>query len=105
MSIDVVKGFIAQYKGPHGLATIWVSEAVSEELAEEQIVIMIKKMKGNKRSPFSHYRDLRVKDLKVIAFDGMRQTHYVFRDNKWVYWISADAEGIDKIVHHVYGGR
>jgi hypothetical protein len=104
MPIDVVKGFIAKYKGPHEKATIWVSEAASEELAEEQIVIMIRKMKRNKRSPFSHYRDLRVKDVKVVAFDGMRQTHYVFRDNKWVYWISADAERIDNILQHVYGG-
>jgi hypothetical protein len=105
MPIDVVKGFIAKYKGPHEKATIWVSEAASGELAEEQIIIMIRKMKRNKRSPFSHYRDLLVKNLKVVAFDGMKQTHYVFRDNTWVYWISADAERIDKILQHVYGGE
>jgi hypothetical protein len=104
MPIDVVKGFIAKYEGPREKATIWVSEAASEELAEEQIMVMIQKMKDNRRSPFSHYRDLRVRDLKVVAFDGMRQTHYVFRDNKWVYWVSADAERIDKILQHVCGG-
>jgi hypothetical protein len=103
MPIDVVAGFIAHYKGPHEKATIWVSEAASKELAEEQIVIMIQRMKDNTRSPFSHYRDLCVRGLKVIAFDGMRQTHYVFRDDKWVYWISADAKRIDKILQHVYG--
>jgi hypothetical protein len=101
--IDVVTGFIAKYKGPHEKATIWVSEAKSQELADEQITIMIQKMKENKRSPFSHYRDVYVKGSKVIAFDGMRQTHYVFRDDKWVYWISADAKRIDLILQHVYG--
>ncbi|MBW1741925.1 MAG: hypothetical protein JRJ47_00650 [Deltaproteobacteria bacterium] len=103
MPIDVVTGFIAHYKGPNEKATIWVSETTSEELAEEQIVIMIQKMKDNTRSPFSHYRDLNVRGLKVIAFDGMRQTHYVFRDNKWVYWISADEKRIDEILQHVHG--
>lgn len=103
MPIDVVTGFIAQYKGPHEKATIWVSEAASQELAEEQIMIMIQKMKDSRRSPFSHYRDLYVRGLKVVAFDGMGQTHYVFRDNKWVYWISADAKRIDNILQHVYG--
>jgi hypothetical protein len=105
MPIEVATGFIAHYKGPDEKATIWVSEAASEKLAEEQIAIMIQKMKDSSRSPFSHYRDLYVRDLKVIAFDGMRQTHYVFRDNTWVYWISADAERIDKILQHVYGDR
>jgi hypothetical protein len=105
MPIDVVTAFIAKYKGPDEKATIWVSEAASEELAEEQILVMIQKMKDNKRSPFSHYRDLHIRGSKVIAFDGMRQTHYVFRDNKWVYWISADAERVDKILQHVCEDR
>jgi hypothetical protein len=103
MPIDVVSGFIAKYKGPQEKVTIWVSEATSEKLAEEQIIVMIQKMKDNRRSPFSHYRDFSIRGSKVIAFDGMRQTHYVFRDNKWVYWISANAKRIDKILQHVHG--
>jgi hypothetical protein len=103
MPIDVVAAFIGKYKGPQERATIWVSEATSEELAREQIAVMIQKMKDNKRSPFSHYRDLNVRGWKVIAFDGMGQTYYVFRDNTWVYWISANAERIDEILRHVQG--
>jgi hypothetical protein len=101
MPIDAVTAFIAKYKGPQEMATIWVSEAASKELAKEQITIMLQKMKDNRRSPFSHYRDLYIRGLKVIAFDGMRQTHYVFGNNTWVYWISADPERIDKILGHV----
>jgi hypothetical protein len=104
-SINVVRGFIAHYEGVHDKAVIWVSEATSQELAQEQIAVMIQKMKTNRRSPFSHYRTLDIRGLRVIAFDGMGQVHYVFRDNKWAYWISADAKRMDKILRHVQRGR
>jgi hypothetical protein len=105
MSIDVARGLIAHYEGMNDKATIWVSEASSRNLAEEQIVVMIRKMKSNSRSPFSHYRTMNKKGFRVIAFDGMGQVHYVFRDNKWVYWISANAKHIDRVLQHVSGAE
>jgi hypothetical protein len=99
--INVARGFIAHYEGVHDKATIWVSEASSQELAKRQIAVMIRRMKNNRRSPFSHYRALDIKGLTVIAFDGTGQVHYVFRDNRLVYWISADAKRMDKIMKHV----
>jgi hypothetical protein len=80
-----------------------VSEASSEELADKQIEVMIEKMKQSQRSPFSQYRVLDLKGLRVVAFDGMGQVHRVFRQKRWVYWISADARRIDDIVGHVRG--
>jgi hypothetical protein len=105
MPIDVVRGFIADYQSVSGKATIWVSEALSQEFAKKQIAAMIHKMKSNRRSPFSHYRTLDMKGFSVIAFDGMGQVHYVFRDNKWVYWISVDTIQVDKILQHVCKAR
>jgi hypothetical protein len=105
MPIDVARGLIAHYEGMNDKATIWVSEASSQDLAEEQIVVMIRKMKSNARSPFSHYRTMNKKGFRVIAFDGMGQVHYVFRDNKWAYWISADAKHIDMVLQHVSGAE
>jgi len=99
--IHVVGGFIAHYEGLHGKATIWVSEATSEDVAQEQIKVMMDKMRTNERSPFSHYRSWDKKGLRVIAFDGMGQVHYVFRDNRWVYWVSADSESIDMMLKHI----
>ncbi|MDY6838822.1 MAG: hypothetical protein SWH78_12705 [Thermodesulfobacteriota bacterium] len=104
MSIDVVRGFIAHYKGAYGKATIWVSEATTEDLASEQIDVMIDKMKKSKRSPFSNYRQWNKEGLNVIAFDGMGQVHYVFKDKTWVYWVSADGRGIDTILEHIQDG-
>jgi hypothetical protein len=104
-SINVVRGFIAHYEGVDDKAVIWASEASSQELAQEQIAVMIQKMKSNRRSPFSHYRTLDIRWLRVITFDGMGQVHYVFRDNTWAYWISADAKRIDKIMKHVQKSR
>jgi hypothetical protein len=101
MPIDVVRGFIAHYKGVRDKATIWLSEAQSEDLAKRQIEVMVEKMKQSKRSPFSHYRVSHVKGRRVVGFDGMGQVHYVFRDKKWVYWISADAWRIDEILDHI----
>ena len=103
--ISVVRGYIAHYEGVHDKATIWVSEASSQELAKTQIEIMIHKMKNNRRSPFSHYRTLETKGLTIIAFNGRGQVHYVFRDNKWVYWISADAKRMDDILEHISKAR
>lgn len=101
MPIDVVRGFIAYYEGVHDKATIWLSEATSEDLAKRQIEVMMDRMKKSTRSPFSHYRLLDANGVRVIGFDGMGQVHYVFRDNQWVYWISADAGRIDEILDHV----
>lgn len=101
MPVDIVKGFIADYQSTGGKVTIWVSEALSRELAKKQMATMIHKMKSSTRSPFGHYRTLHKKDFSVISFDGMGQVHYVFKDNKWVYWISADKMQIEKILQHV----
>ena len=101
MPINVVRGFIAHYKGVYGKATIWVSEATTENLAIEQIEVMIDKMKKSKRSPFSNYRQWNKEGLNVIAFDGMGQVHYVFKDKTWVYWVSADGRSIDMILEHI----
>ena len=104
MPINVVRGFIVHYKGLYGRATVWVSEATTEDLATEQIEVMIDKMKKSKRSPFSNYRQWNKEGWDIIAFDGMGQVHYVFKDKIWVYWISADARCMDMILEHIQNG-
>jgi hypothetical protein len=99
--IDMKRGFVAFYEAPGEKATIWVSEALAEELGVKQIDIMIAKMKGNHRSPFSRYRTVVARNTEVIGFDGLGQVHYVFRIGKWVYWISADEKRIDELLDHV----
>lgn len=103
--INVVRGFIAHYQGDDDKATIWVSEASSQGLAKRQVVVMIDRMKKNTRLPFSHYRALDIRGRRVIAFDGTGQVHYIFPDNKYVYWISAEAERMDKIMNHIGGAQ
>ena len=104
-SLNVIKGYIAHYQGNHEKATLWVSEAESEGAAQEQVDVMLQKMKDNPRSPFSNYRTLNGPGLPVIAFDGLGQVHYVFRDGPWVYWIGAHAKRIDKVLEHFKRGR
>jgi hypothetical protein len=100
-TIQVLRGFIAHYENARKKAVIWVSEAESEDMAQEQIEVMLRKMKGSPRSPFGHYRDLDRNGLPVIAFEGLRQVHYVFRIGEWVFWMDADAEYIDSILDHL----
>jgi len=101
MPIDMVRGLVAFYESRLGeKATIWVSEAPSEELGAKQIDIMLAKMKGNDRAPFKKYRTVEAKDTKVIGFDGLGQVHYVFRIGKWVYWIGADEKQADLLLRH-----
>ena len=99
--IDVLRGYIAHYGGGGGEATIWVSEAASQEAAQEQIDVMIHKMKGNPKSPFDEYRSLEKKGSPVIGFRGLGQAHYVFRTGRWVYWVSANKDQIDAILLHL----
>ena len=101
MPIDVLRGYIAHYEGVNSKATVWVSEAATEDLAKEQIDVMIDKMKNNRRSPFRRYRAWEEKGKRIIAFDGMGQVHYVFKDDRWVYWISADGGHIGAIFEHI----
>ena len=103
--LNVIRGYIAHYRGDHEKATLWVSEAESEEAAQEQVDVMLQKMKDNPRSPFSNYQTLNRPDLSVIAFEGLGQVHYVFRDGPWVYWIGADAKRIDTVLAHLRKGR
>ena len=99
--INALRGYLAQYEGDQGKATIWVSEAPSEELAIRQIIVMIEKMAKNRKSPFRHYRSLQIKNFEVTAFNGLGKVHHVFRKDKWVYWISTDGGSIDRIFNHV----
>ena len=99
--LAVLRGYIAHYEGNHEKATLWVSEAESEEAAQEQVDVMLQKMKDNPRSPFGNYRTLNRPGEPVIAFDGLGQVHYVFRDGPWVYWAGADAKHIDRVLAHI----
>lgn len=102
MAIDMERGFVASYQAPPGeKATIWVSEAPSQELGEKQIEMMVAKMKGNQKSPFEKYRTVKAKGINVIGFDGLGQVHYVFGMGKWVYWISADEKRVDRILRYI----
>lgn len=103
--VNMARSFIAHFEGDHDKATIWVSEPTSQELAQKQLAVMLHKMKSNRRLPFRNYRVLDTEGISVIAFDGTEQIHYVFRDNKWVYWISADTNRIDKILRHILKSR
>jgi len=106
LALDVVRGVIVHYEGAtdaHDKATIWASEARSERQAEEQTHVMMDKMKGNTRSPFKGYRPAKFKDVQAIRFEGLGQAHCVFQKGNWVYWISAQEQGIDGIVSHLCG--
>jgi hypothetical protein len=70
-------------------------------MAEDQVVVMLEKMKSNPRSPFSNYQTVERRGTHVIAFEGLGQTHYVFRKGSWVYWIDADSNRIDTVLEHI----
>jgi hypothetical protein len=106
LAVDVVRGVVVHYQAEtdvHDKATIWASEARSESQAQEQTDVMMDKMKGNTRSPFKGYRPAKFKEVQAVRFEGLGQAHCVFRKGKWVYWISAQEQGIDDIVNHVCG--
>lgn len=105
MTLDIVKGVIVEYEEERSVkTTVWASAANAQAKAQEQIDVMMDKMIVNKRSPFSGYRTWKLKSTPIIGFDGMGQTHRVFRIGMWVYWISGYEKGIDDIVAHILKG-
>lgn len=95
--IKVESATIAFYQGEKEKATIWVSESACEGDAIQQTADMIRKMTGNKKSPFSDYQEMERKGVKVYSFMGMGQQHYIFRIKEMVYWISANPGTIDAV--------
>ncbi len=86
--IQAVKGAIAVYVEENKRAMIWVSQAPSEEVASQQVKLMINKMnKGG--SPFFHFSTGRIGCLSFLHFLGLGQEHYLFAKGTSVYWISA----------------
>jgi hypothetical protein len=100
-TIQAKRGFIARYENGHEKATIWVSEAASQDAARDQVSVMLDKMKSNPRSPFLNYRTLDGQESPVVAFDGLGQTHYIFREGNWVYWIGTDEKHIGGLLEHL----
>lgn len=101
LAIPMKAGFIAHYGDTQGKATIWVSEAPTVAAGEEQIDVMIEKMKDNPRSPFRKYEHATVNDVPIIRFHGMGQIHAVFQLDAWVYWISAYDKDMNKLLTHL----
>jgi hypothetical protein len=105
MTIDIVKGVIVDFAGEQSSqVTVWVSQARTQAKAQEQVDVMIKKMKGSNKSPFHRYRNWDVRETCIIGFDGMGQTHRVFRKGRWVYWISGQNDDVEDILTHLIAG-
>ena len=69
--------------------TLWVAAAASEAIAVEMTNAMEGKIaEGN--SPFTPLNEIKDRNRKVYALEGMGQKHYYFQSQNMVIWLAAD---------------
>ena len=105
MPIQMTRGIVGYYEGIRDKATVWVSQAATEDVGRKQVEVMIGKMRGSGRSPFSGYSTSVEDGRKVSRFVGLGQAHAVFTEEAWVYWVSAHPEDMDLLLKHLWKGK
>jgi hypothetical protein len=69
--------------------TLWVAGAPSESIALEMTNAMQQRIaEGN--SPFTPVSEMRDRNRKVYALEGMGQKHYYFQSKNLVIWLAVD---------------
>lgn len=85
--IQALKGAIAIYGRGEKRAMVWVSLALSPQVALQQVGIMVEKMEEG--GPFHDFSMDRMGCVLVHRFLGLGQEHYLFAHGASVFWISA----------------
>ncbi len=89
-NIDFQDGYIGNYKGDDGSATLWVSEYGSEGDAFTAIHNMAQRLETSKEGVFWHFREISIEGAPVYFVVGMGQAHYFFQKGAKAIWLAVD---------------
>ncbi|MDL1956088.1 MAG: hypothetical protein LWW95_03420 [Candidatus Desulfofervidus auxilii] len=98
--IHVKNAWVAYYRGNGHEATIWISEAFNPKEAKSQTEIMMEKIRKNIKSPFSHFKLTKQKNLTIYTFWGLGKKHAVFYKKTMVYWITTTPDVFNKVLNY-----
>lgn len=88
--MGLANGYVGEYRGDMGSATIYYSVAKNEDVAVKLLEFMVKRIgEGNKY--FQGLKEERKNDFIFYSVTGMGQRHFFFRIADKVIWIAADA--------------
>ncbi len=87
-SVTDTENIIGFYSGPKGKLIIYLTKYESAKNAETDFERMTKKI-SPQNSVFLKGNFSERKGIKIYSTFGMGMTHFVFRHNKDLYWISA----------------
>ncbi len=99
--IDLENAAIAYYEGKDEHAVVWWAESATKSLAQDQMKRMIEKINTSKTAPYSDYKKFSWHGLIIHSYLGKDQVHYTYLDGKQTYWISANPDIIDTILHTI----
>jgi len=99
--INLENAAIAYYEGKDGQAVVWWAESATESVARNQMKRMIEKINTSKTAPYSHYKKFSWHGFIIHSYLGKDQAHYTYLDGKQTYWISANPNMIDTILHTI----
>lgn len=87
-NVTDTENIIGFYSGPKGKLIIYITKYESEKSAEIDFERMTKKI-SPENSVFMKGKFSEIRGISVYTTFGMGMTHFVFRRNNELYWISA----------------
>lgn len=89
-NINLVTGYIAEYKGTDGQATVWVGQAANSSDAGSLLQLMIDKI-GQGSNGFSNVQPENISDKKVYAVSGPGGDNAFYAVDNKVVWLTITA--------------
>ena len=97
-SFPVIYGAVSIYGNRE--ITLWVAGTTSDSIAKELTDAMQKRIaEGN--SPFTPINEIKQRNRKVYALEGMGQRHYYFQSQNLVIWLAADPALADEALQQI----
>ncbi len=90
--LDLHQGFVLRYGDPtdtSAAATVWISRSKEDNRAAALFERMVERIRAG-AGPYGHFKELTVKESKVVSLFGNDKRHFIYRRGKDLLWIEVD---------------
>lgn len=95
--MGLINGYVADYIGKEGKATVYYSVAKNEKLAARLLDWMIKRI-GNSHEIFKGFKKENLESQLFYSVYGMGQKHFFLQKNDKIIWIAADSQVANSVI-------
>lgn len=91
-NLDLHQGFVLRYGNPvdtSATATIWISRSKEDDRAAALFERMVERIRAG-AGPYGHFKELTVKEKRVVSLFGNERRHFIYRQGKDLLWIEVD---------------